>query len=265
MVANSSSSGSAQPKVASEDIISQKTDLCISNTIVKTGLGFSAGVIASVLLFRRRAFPVWIGTGFGLGSGYTDCERSFNPVSVPGVRIVPASGSSSSASEVPAPSSFERLQQRAGEALGAAREKADHQLNKSGGIIEKIEAQGKQGLEAVKEQVGYASEKVKQGAAKVEKETSTAPEEPYKDCLTCRLTGAAALTATGTGAFIEARRLGAFGPMPPTPPTTMTSTTIPTSSWFSTEPVQRTGKGWPRSLVVVGTLCYAGALGRLFY
>ncbi|KAE8244753.1 hypothetical protein A4X13_0g6299 [Tilletia indica] len=259
MAANSaSSSGSAQQKVSSEDIISQKTDLCISNTIVKTGLGFSAGVIASVLLFRRRAFPVWIGTGFGLGSGYTDCERSFNPVSVPGVRIVPASGSSSSPSDLPAPSSFERLQQRAGEALGAAREKADHQLNKSGGILEKIESQGKQGLEAVKEQVGLASEKVKQGAAKVEEKSQI----PGKDCLTCRITGAAALTATGTGAFIEARRLGAFGHVTRSPPTALTTTP---KSWFSMEPVQRTGKGWPRSLVVIGTICYVGALGRLFY
>ncbi|KAK0546574.1 Mitochondrial inner membrane organizing system component [Tilletia horrida] len=151
----SSSSNPSQPKVASEDIISQKTDLCISNTIVKTGLGFSAGVVASFLLFRRRAFPVWIGTGFGLGSGYTDCERSFNPVSVPGVRIVPASSSSSS--DLPAPSSFERLQQRAGEALGVAREKADQQLNKPGGI-----------LDSVKEQVGVASDKVKQGVSKAE-------------------------------------------------------------------------------------------------
>ena len=30
-----------------------QTDLCISNTIVKTGIGFSAGVVLSVLLFKR--------------------------------------------------------------------------------------------------------------------------------------------------------------------------------------------------------------------
>lgn len=65
-------------KVSSEDIISQKvtltrstilalsdfvdacshfrsqTDLCISNAVVKTGIGFSAGVVLSVLLFRRE-------------------------------------------------------------------------------------------------------------------------------------------------------------------------------------------------------------------
>ncbi|KAK0564904.1 Mitochondrial inner membrane organizing system component [Tilletia horrida] len=263
---SASSSGVAPPKVPSEDIISQKTDLCISNTIVKTGLGFSAGVIASVLLFRRRAFPVWIGTGFGLGSGYTDCERSFNPISVPGVRIVPASSSSSSSSssspsELPAPSSFERLQQRAGEALGAAREKADQQLSKSGGLLEKLEAQGKQGLDAVKEQVGIASDKVKQGAAKVEEKT----DEPYKDCLTCRLTGAAALTVTGTGALIEARRLGAFGPVPASPPSTASLWPLSSSASSLAKGARRNGKAWPRSLVGIGILCYAGALGRLFY
>lgn len=31
-----------------------QTDLCISNAVVKTGIGFSAGVVLSVLLFRRE-------------------------------------------------------------------------------------------------------------------------------------------------------------------------------------------------------------------
>ncbi|KAL9936605.1 hypothetical protein V8E36_004673 [Tilletia maclaganii] len=288
-MANSSnaSAAAAPPKVASEDIISQKTDLCISNTIVKTGLGFSAGVLASVILFRRRAFPVWIGTGFGLGSGYTDCERSFNPVSVPGVRIIPAvdsSSSSLSSSDLPAPSSFERLQQRAGEALGVAREKADQQLSKSGGLIEKLETQGKQGLDAVRggaasavgtlrEGTANAAGKVKEGAATVEQKAREPVESDpaaAKDCLTCRLTGATALAVTGTGAFIEARRLGAFGPVPQHPRPTLRPSATASSSPFSlfgigAEPIQRSGKAWPRALVGIGTLCYAAALGRLFY
>lgn len=33
----------------------KQTDLCISNAVVKTGIGFSAGVVLSVLLFRRKS------------------------------------------------------------------------------------------------------------------------------------------------------------------------------------------------------------------
>lgn len=110
---------SAKPQISSEDVLNQKIDLCLSNTIVKTGIGFSAGVVLSVLLLRRRTWPVWLGTGFGLGAGYTDCERSFNPVAVPGVRLVPASEAAAS----PA-THFQQLQQRAGELLGAAKDEA---------------------------------------------------------------------------------------------------------------------------------------------
>ena len=110
---------SDKPRLASEDVLNKKMDLCLSNTIVKTGIGFSAGVVLSVLFLRRRAWPVWLGTGFGLGAGYTDCERSFNPVAVPGVRILP-----STANVAVPPSRFSQLQDRVGELLGHAREQA---------------------------------------------------------------------------------------------------------------------------------------------
>ena len=85
-------------------------DLCLSNALVKTGLGLGTGIVLSVLLFRRacsappersavaayrdgscpqreslltprsgRTFPVWLSTGAGLGSAYTDCQIAFNP------------------------------------------------------------------------------------------------------------------------------------------------------------------------------------------
>ena len=38
----------------SSSLLAPQTDLCISNAIVKTGIGFSAGVVLSVLLFRRE-------------------------------------------------------------------------------------------------------------------------------------------------------------------------------------------------------------------
>ncbi|GAA6010847.1 hypothetical protein JCM10207_003957 [Rhodosporidiobolus poonsookiae] len=71
----------------SEDILSAKTDLCLSNGIVKAGTGLAVGIVASAILFRRRPWPVFLGLGFGIGQGYSDCERVFNPAAVPGFRI----------------------------------------------------------------------------------------------------------------------------------------------------------------------------------
>jgi MICOS complex subunit MIC10 len=61
----------------------------LSNTLVKTGLGFGFGVVASVLFFRRRMFPVWLGTGVGLGRGYAEGDAIFRDTSA-GVRTVKA-------------------------------------------------------------------------------------------------------------------------------------------------------------------------------
>lgn len=61
----------------SQTILNDRWDVVLSNTIVKTGLGFGAGVLASVILFKRRAFPVWLGVGFGLGRGYAEGDAIF--------------------------------------------------------------------------------------------------------------------------------------------------------------------------------------------
>ncbi|KAI3627247.1 MIC10 [Malassezia furfur] len=109
--------------LASEEVLNKKLDLCISNAIVKTGIGFSAGVVLSVVLLKRRSWPVWLGTGFGLGAGYTDCERSFNPVAVPGVRVIP----SSAAANVP-DTQMGKIQQRVGELFGQAKEETEEKV-----------------------------------------------------------------------------------------------------------------------------------------
>ncbi|GAA5929491.1 Mic10p [Sporobolomyces koalae] len=74
-------------QIKSEDVLSAKTDLCLSNAIVKAGTGLAVGVVASAILFRRRPWPVLLGLGFGFGQGYSDCERVFNPAAIPGYRI----------------------------------------------------------------------------------------------------------------------------------------------------------------------------------
>lgn len=132
-------------------------DLCLSNAIVKTGIGFSAGVVLSVLFLRRRSWPVWLGTGFGLGAGYTDCERSFNPVSVPGVRLVPMG-----THEVPG-TRFGALQQRVGELFGDAREKATNAMDQTSDLRtaahERFTELSQQGKEAIEKQVSQLQTK----------------------------------------------------------------------------------------------------------
>ncbi|CEH12221.1 UNCHARACTERIZED [Ceraceosorus bombacis] len=132
----SAQSPAPTPRVPSEDIISQKTDLCLSNAILKTGIGFSVGVVTSVILFRR----------FGAGQGYTDCQRSFSPVAVPGVRVV-QDGTSSGISSAPA-TTLERLSQRAGEALSVAKKEGSQKFGEL-----------KQSAEAAKDK---ANDKVRQ-------------------------------------------------------------------------------------------------------
>ncbi|KNF06130.1 hypothetical protein PSTG_00640 [Puccinia striiformis f. sp. tritici PST-78] len=95
----------SQKLSTSENILSEKTDVCIANGIVKTGMGFGAGVIVSVIAFKRRAFPVWIGVGSGLGASYSDCQRTFNPAHLPGYRFLDSPPTSSNANKNSSPDS----------------------------------------------------------------------------------------------------------------------------------------------------------------
>ncbi|KAK0469267.1 uncharacterized protein EV420DRAFT_1493430, partial [Desarmillaria tabescens] len=79
---------STNKSVSSEDILGQKYDRCLADLLVKAGVGFSVGVVASVILFRRRTWPIALSTGFGAGAAYADCDRSFNPARIPGTRII---------------------------------------------------------------------------------------------------------------------------------------------------------------------------------
>ncbi|KAG2040774.1 hypothetical protein BDR03DRAFT_857340 [Suillus americanus] len=80
---------SSEKASSTENIVSQKYDRCMADLLVKAGVGFSVGVVASVILFRRRTWPIALSTGFGMGAAYADCDRSFNPARVSGTRIVP--------------------------------------------------------------------------------------------------------------------------------------------------------------------------------
>ncbi|KAG7579986.1 hypothetical protein FFLO_00194 [Filobasidium floriforme] len=76
--------------VASEDVVARKTCSQLADFVVSSGIGFSVGVVASVLLFRRRGWPVALSTGFGAGVAYQNCNASFNPYLLPGHKVLSA-------------------------------------------------------------------------------------------------------------------------------------------------------------------------------
>lgn len=47
--------------------------------IIKSSLGLSFGVVFSVLLFKRRAWPAWVGLGFGAGRAWEEADGMFIP------------------------------------------------------------------------------------------------------------------------------------------------------------------------------------------
>ncbi|RKF61029.1 MICOS complex subunit mic10 [Erysiphe neolycopersici] len=64
-------------KPVSEAILNEKWDRCLSSLLVRSSLGLSFGVIFSFLLFKRRAWPAFVGLGFGAGRAYEECNNSF--------------------------------------------------------------------------------------------------------------------------------------------------------------------------------------------
>ena len=66
----------AAPK--SEDVLGQRWDKCLADTAIKLGGGLAIGSIFSLMLFKRRTWPIVFGLGSGLGMGYQNCQVEFN-------------------------------------------------------------------------------------------------------------------------------------------------------------------------------------------
>ncbi|KAI8034084.1 MICOS complex subunit Mic10 [Drosophila gunungcola] len=63
-----------------EDRLRESLNRCLSDSLVKGFGGLVIGGVVTVLFFRRRIFPVWLGTGFGMGMAYRGCEKELNDV-----------------------------------------------------------------------------------------------------------------------------------------------------------------------------------------
>ncbi|XP_017061249.1 MICOS complex subunit Mic10 [Drosophila ficusphila] len=61
-----------------EDKIGKRLDRCVSDTLVKGCGGLIIGSVVSLLFFKRRAWPAWVGTGFGIGVAYRTCEKEIS-------------------------------------------------------------------------------------------------------------------------------------------------------------------------------------------
>ncbi|KAH6850118.1 hypothetical protein B0I37DRAFT_370792 [Chaetomium sp. MPI-CAGE-AT-0009] len=66
----------AVSRPVSEALLNEKWDRCLSNLIIKSSLGLGFGVVFSVLIFKRRAWPAFVGVGFGAGRAYEECNYS---------------------------------------------------------------------------------------------------------------------------------------------------------------------------------------------
>jgi len=77
-----------EENLPSEQIINEKWDRCVSNFLIKTGVGLSVGIVASALIFKKKSWPIALSTGFGIGVAYADCQRTFKPTAIPGVRVI---------------------------------------------------------------------------------------------------------------------------------------------------------------------------------
>ncbi|KAK7509765.1 hypothetical protein IWX49DRAFT_511633 [Phyllosticta citricarpa] len=74
----------------SEALLNDKWDRCLSSMLIRSGLGLSFGIVFSVLLFKRRAWPAFVGLGFGAGRAWEECDNSFRnaAASRDGLRVV---------------------------------------------------------------------------------------------------------------------------------------------------------------------------------
>lgn len=61
-----------------EDEFGRKIDRCITDMGIKSVSGLAIGSVLSLLIFKRKAWPIIMGTGFGAGVSYRTCEKDLN-------------------------------------------------------------------------------------------------------------------------------------------------------------------------------------------
>lgn len=61
-----------------DDALGKKWDKCAYDLLVKVGGGLAVGGVGSLILFKRKAWPLLVGSGFGIGLAYGNCEKEIS-------------------------------------------------------------------------------------------------------------------------------------------------------------------------------------------
>ncbi|XP_020914003.1 uncharacterized protein LOC110251615 [Exaiptasia diaphana] len=61
----------------SEEEVGRIWDRCFVDTSIKAASGTLVGSIFSLIFFKRKAWPITLGLGIGIGAGYTNCRHQF--------------------------------------------------------------------------------------------------------------------------------------------------------------------------------------------
>ena len=64
----------------SEDFFGQKWDKCLVDGGLKLAGGFTVGAILSLVMFKRRSWPIVFGLGSGFGMAYSNCQSELNSI-----------------------------------------------------------------------------------------------------------------------------------------------------------------------------------------
>ncbi|GBM54478.1 hypothetical protein AVEN_217163-1 [Araneus ventricosus] len=61
----------------SEDIVGETWDYCLADSLIKFGSGLAVGSVLSLVMFKRKKWPIIFGAGAGFGMGLANCQHSF--------------------------------------------------------------------------------------------------------------------------------------------------------------------------------------------
>ncbi|CAL1290808.1 unnamed protein product [Larinioides sclopetarius] len=61
----------------SEDIVGETWDYCLADSLIKFGSGLAVGSVLSLVMFKRKKWPIIFGAGAGFGMGLANCQHAF--------------------------------------------------------------------------------------------------------------------------------------------------------------------------------------------
>jgi inner membrane organizing system protein 1 len=62
----------------SNEILKQKWDKTLASLITTTSISLGIGLLSSVILFKRRLWPIGLSTGIGFGIEYEKARSTFD-------------------------------------------------------------------------------------------------------------------------------------------------------------------------------------------